>query len=81
MKTTQNPFAVQRLLNILLLGITLVWLLSAVSAFAAGTKIPKLNGKPDFSGIWQSLSAADYDLEPHSNRKDAPPSEGIHGWH
>src|SRR3954462_14604227 len=43
----------------------------------AAEKIPRLNGKPDFSGIWQSTSAADYDLEPHSARKDAPPSAGI----
>lgn len=41
-------------------------------------KIPRLtNGKPDFSGIWQTTSAADYDLEPHAGRKDAPPGPGI----
>lgn len=43
----------------------------------AAEKIPRLNGKPDFSGIWQTTSAADYDLEPHSGRKDAPPSAGV----
>ena len=47
-------------------------------AQASGVKIPRLpSGKPDFSGIWQTTSAADYDLEPHSARKDAPPSAGI----
>jgi hypothetical protein len=43
-----------------------------------GQGIPRgADGKPDFSGIWQTLSAADYDLEPHSTRKDAPPGVGI----
>ncbi len=48
------------------------------NAATAQEKIPRLaDGKPDFSGIWQTTSAADYDLEPHSNRKDAPPSAGV----
>lgn len=48
------------------------------SAALAVEKIPRAaNGKPDFSGIWQTTSAADYDLEPHSARKDAPPGPGI----
>jgi hypothetical protein len=48
------------------------------SAFAASEKIPRLKScKPDFSGIWQTTSAADHDLEPHAHRKDAPPGPGI----
>lgn len=41
-------------------------------------KIPRLpSGKPDFSGIWETTSAADHGLEPHGPRKDAPPGQGI----
>jgi hypothetical protein len=47
-------------------------------ASAAENDIPRLpSGKPDFSGIWQTTSAADFDLEPHSGRKDAPPGPGV----
>ena len=35
------------------------------------------DGKPDFSGIWQSLGGADYGLEPHLATKDGPPGAGI----
>ncbi len=57
------------------------WLAAPQTTFADSTgsagRIPRLsNGKPDFSGVWQSLSSADYDLEPHGTRADAPPSAG-----
>ncbi len=46
------------------------------SAQTAG--IPRLpSGRPDFSGVWQTLTEADYDLQPHSGREDAPPSRGV----
>ena len=59
-----------------LLGAALI--ASASVADAAQPKLPRLpNGKPDFSGIWQTTSAADYDLEPHGARRDAPPGAGV----
>jgi hypothetical protein len=35
------------------------------------------DGRPDLSGIWQAISTADFDLEPHSTRKDGPPGAGV----
>ena len=38
-----------------------------VAAQNQGSRIPRLsNGKPNFSGIWQTLGTADWDLEDHS---------------
>ena len=60
--------------SFLALGLSL-W---AGAALAAGKDIPRLNGKPDFSGIWQTTSLADIDLEPHYTRGPfEPPSAGV----
>lgn len=55
----------------------------AVAFFFAGSAgaladIPRTDeGHPDFSGIWQTLSAADSGLEAHASYPGAPPSPGI----
>jgi hypothetical protein len=60
------------------LGAALVLALCAVVPAQGADKIPRLpSGRPDFSGIWQTTSPADYDLEPHAARRDAPPGRGV----
>lgn len=66
--------AARRILHLLGLLLLVIFATDAV----ASEKIPRLkNGNPDFSGIWQTTSAAEYDLEPHSARIDAPPAPGV----
>jgi hypothetical protein len=58
-----------------------IWTFNAVAVAQTATGdggIPRgPDGKPDFSGIWQSLSGADYGLEPHLATKDGPPGPGV----
>ena len=43
-----------------------------------GAALPRTPaGKPDFSGIWETLSKADYNIEPHSASRLQPASGGI----
>ena len=47
-------------------------------AAGQGAAIPRTPaGKPDFSGIWEVLSKADYNIEPHSASRLQPASAGI----
>lgn len=66
------------MLSLLRTGLIVAVALASSLASAAAPKIPRLaGGKPDFSGIWQTTSSAEYDLEPHAGRADAPPSAGV----
>jgi hypothetical protein len=56
----------------------LMMLLYFAGLSARAADIPRSHdGKPDFSGIWQSLSGADYGLEAHEATKEDPPGRGV----
>ena len=69
-------YSVARIAVVTLLGAAALALLP-VAGYAANSIPRQHDGKPDLSGIWQTTSFADYDLEPESGRDDAPPTAGV----
>jgi hypothetical protein len=54
-----------------------LWLF-ATQAFAQGGAVPRMpDGKPDFSGIWQALNAASFNIQDHSPEKGIPGGQGV----
>ena len=54
--------------------LTLLGLFSVTQAVAQSGEIPRTpSGKPDLSGIWQAMTSAHYDVEPHAASEGPPP--------
>jgi hypothetical protein len=83
MNPTQAAQKVRPALPVMI-GLLVTALAMGVAAHAASgsnAKVPGVprtaDGHPDLTGIWQAITTADFDLEPHSTRKDAPPGAGV----
>jgi hypothetical protein len=52
--------------------------LCACAPLPRADAIPRqADGRPDLSGLWQALSSAEWNLEPHAARQDAPAGVGV----
>ena len=68
------PLPPPRVAGALLVGWLLLVAASGALAEGASPEVPRTaDGKPDFSGVWQSMSGADYDLEPHAGARTLRP--------
>jgi len=72
-----------------------IWISKIVKVFVAGAALaggglsstgqtaryraPRIDGKPDLNGIWQTLNEADYDLEGHAARPAMALRQGPYG--
>ena len=62
-----------------LVGIVCWGVLNApVATQGTNAAIPRgPDGKPDFSGVWQALNSAWYDIEDHGGEKGVPPGQSV----
>jgi len=55
----------------------MIGLLSLAAIPAAGQVHRSPDGKPDFSGIWQAMNTAAWDIQDHSGQLGVPPGRGV----
>jgi hypothetical protein len=70
---------IQKTLKVTVVGALLAGGALLASGQAAKYRAPRIDGKPDFNGIWQSLNEANFDLEGHNARSAMAVRPGPYG--
>src|SRR5690242_6120072 len=47
-------------------GLVILWIGNSLASGQSASAIPRMGGKPNLNGIWESLSTANWDLQDHS---------------
>lgn len=47
-------------------GLVILWIGHSLASGQTASSIPRMGGKPNLNGIWESLSTANWDLQDHS---------------
>jgi hypothetical protein len=70
---------IQKTLKVTVVGALLAGGALLASGQAAKYRAPRIDGKPDFNGIWQTVNEANYDLEGHNARSAMALRPGPYG--
>jgi hypothetical protein len=70
---------IQKTLKVTVVGALLAGGALLASGQAAKYRAPRIDGKPDFNGIWQSMNEANFDLEGHNARSAMALRPGPYG--
>ena len=67
---------------VVMTGVAVVALiaLSVARPASQGTRVDRINGRPNFSGIWQTNNEANWDLEAHEARAGAVMQPGVYPY-
>ena len=73
----RTPVILVAVVTVAVIGLLLA---RPTSSQQTGVSIPRINGKPDFSGLWQTNNEANWDLEAHHARPAAITQKGYYDY-